>query len=975
MRPLIFLPLLAVCAFTSWTSFAADAPTMVGYRGDGSCVAKDAKPPTTWDMATGKNILWKVPAANYGCAMPVVAGGRVYVMSEPGWKHDWPVLQCFDADTGKELWLREVNHLEVAVPDKAAREAAAKDMADFHAYYRALYRAVFLWNTGTDESKAQARAQLEPYGLKIPDATGAWREYAAGVVSKNPENAAAMRKLEVRWQALAKQTGFVGETWRHGLGGGLMAVGHAYATPVTDGKCVWVATASGAFACYDRDGNLKWMKQYPGKAGEFCRNGRSPLLYKDLLISDMTSVVRAIDRETGALKWSAPVDDGTIMTPAIITVGETDVLLCYNKKAFRLPDGKPLTVEGGSDFGHTTLVKTDEPDVSFSCGVGEHCGWTGKGAAPVMSPAVTRWTLEGDKLVGKVLWHGVDGRPRAAHASTYYDGKVYMGGVILDALTGKVLGGNTSDRRGVTAPSTQFLWIANGLQYGMEAGGACTVLTLDGRSVGASRLVPAPVEGEKLLQISSQDSPRFRDLKVPAWQNLSYGGTFMIAGDRIYMRTADYLVCVGNAARGSAQDDPAALAAIAKATDGAALKPYLINTGGGVRYAAAKRLVALPTPALRDPLLELLRTDPQAEIRAVAAQALDAIDPATKPGSTEMRAIAVKASIDAREWYKPGKTDLWTLTLEAMPELGAGVDAVALPMLADKDDLIRRAGVELLTAAGVTPSDAARDALIRVVSSPGERSRPVAAALLAARCRDAAPVQAAFLAIISDASAQDDARIAFEALLAAKKGDERAAFILSVVRNTKNGTALKLAVAQAMVEKPAVAGVQEALIVRANGKELPWIIPAGATGLLGQTESRDGAVTALKAIAATNDMWTARPAADSLLAMQAGGEAEAIAALGRLLGDAKNPNNNALADILVARAPALKDAARRAEAVALLRRMLALDNPDLQRRACLGLGAMGADAKPALEALKALTNHANAGLKQAATDAVAKVGG
>ncbi len=53
--------------------------------------------------------------------------------------------------------------------------------------------------------------------------------------------------------------------------------------------------------------------------------------------------------------------------------------------------------------------------------------------------------------------------------------------------------------------------------------------------------------------------------------------------------------------------------------------------------------------------------------------------------------------------------------------------------------------------------------------------------------------------------------------------------------------------------------------------------------------------------------------------------------------------------------------------------MVALDNPDLQRRACIGLGAMGADAKPALETLKALTNHAHSPLKQAATEAVAVI--
>ena len=303
---------------------------MIGYRGDGSGVFPNAKPPTS-----ALAVKWEAPLPGWGHGSPVAVGDKVFVVVEPYPGQYFPGLLCFEASSGKQLWQRSLDH------------------------------------TNRLRRQRLSHARLRRHG---------------GVRGHR-----VRRVLPCR----SRRQGRLGEV----------------------------------------------PSRHPG---EYCRNGRSPILYKNLLISDITGKVRAIEKETGALKWSHPVDNETVMTPAIITVNKTDILLCFNKKAFRLPDGVPLTVEGGTDFGATTIVKYDERDVVFSIGGGEHGGWTQKGATALTTPSAVRYRLEGDKLVGQVLWTGIEGQKQSSHTGvTYHDGKLYRAkGVVLEALTGKVLAGN-----------------------------------------------------------------------------------------------------------------------------------------------------------------------------------------------------------------------------------------------------------------------------------------------------------------------------------------------------------------------------------------------------------------------------------------------------------------------------------------------------------------------------------------------------
>jgi hypothetical protein len=205
------------------------------------------------------------------------------------------------------------------------------------------------------------------------------------------------------------------------------------------------------------------------------------------------------------------------------------------------------------------VTKSDERDVVFFTGGGEHGGWEKKGGATNPPPAAIRFALEGGAgggsnltLKATVLWAGVDGESVGSHTQiTYHRGKLYCGGTILDAATGKVLAGATGKRGARATPETHHLLLVAGERlYGLDgtrrakgdagpAKGALNVCTLDGKPVASSILTNAPAdEGEKRLQCSSQNG---HDL----W-GFSYGYTFTFdEAGRLFVRSHDYLWGIG----------------------------------------------------------------------------------------------------------------------------------------------------------------------------------------------------------------------------------------------------------------------------------------------------------------------------------------------------------------------------------------------------------------------------------------------
>jgi outer membrane protein assembly factor BamB len=526
MRP--FIIAIIALPLTTVAGLSAD---WVGYGGpNGSRVYPQAKPPTTF----GKNdIAWTVKLPDWGHGSPIVIGEKVFLLCEftEGVEH-YPSLVCLSAKDGKLLWKALLDHTPVLPNGAAIKKAWETVMTDW----------------GKRRVLIQAYEASGKSADKLPAIEAAGYEYDPRWNRLLPKDKNHL-KSEL---ALMRQGGFALETWRQSLGSGntISCVGQAHATPMSDGERVYVQTAFGGFFCFDLAGKLLWCAAVPGQAGEYCRNGRSPILYKNLLLSDITNKVRAFDKLTGTLLWS---DDGpakiggegasTIVSPAILTVAGKDILYAAGNCAYLLPDGKRLTVEGWKDYGMQTLVKHDERDVVFFCGSGEHCGWTDKGGdnATYRPPAAVRFRLEGDSLNATVLWNGKDlgGKETAGGNSPwmlYHAGKFYhVNGAILNALTGKVIAGAFSKSGSAAVPGTRHLLCA--------AGNHVFGLTHHRGRSGKDDAAP----GSALMSVFTLDGQKVADNVIPGIEgkNFSYGWTFTFDHNSIYVRGLNHLIKIG----------------------------------------------------------------------------------------------------------------------------------------------------------------------------------------------------------------------------------------------------------------------------------------------------------------------------------------------------------------------------------------------------------------------------------------------
>jgi outer membrane protein assembly factor BamB len=80
------------------------------FRGSwGNAVSSSTKLPTSWDGATGKNILWKTELPIHGYNSPVIWNEKLFLSGANTSKR---VVYCYDRNSGKLLWEREVNNIQ-----------------------------------------------------------------------------------------------------------------------------------------------------------------------------------------------------------------------------------------------------------------------------------------------------------------------------------------------------------------------------------------------------------------------------------------------------------------------------------------------------------------------------------------------------------------------------------------------------------------------------------------------------------------------------------------------------------------------------------------------------------------------------------------------------------------------------------------------------------------------------------------------
>ncbi|MCX5671432.1 MAG: PQQ-binding-like beta-propeller repeat protein, partial [Planctomycetota bacterium] len=253
-------------------------------------------------------IAWRTPlpgvapafyGGGTGVGAPVIVGDRLYLLSEPN------DLICINKTDGKVLWVRRQSYFEAAT-DAERQHPAWKDAEAVVARIDAL-TAAFVAGTAS-AAQLQEKAALE----------------------KDLQNQMERVDPEKYRREPTPDVGFSGFT------------------PVTDGRSIYVWSASGVTACYDLDGNRRWIRvdRLPAVEHGF---SSSPLLVDGKLVAFMRDLL-AFDAATGRLAWQIPVADRSGLNPGnffhaspiAVAIGGTPVIVLGNGSLVWAADGKVL---------------------------------------------------------------------------------------------------------------------------------------------------------------------------------------------------------------------------------------------------------------------------------------------------------------------------------------------------------------------------------------------------------------------------------------------------------------------------------------------------------------------------------------------------------------------------------------------------------------------------------------------------------
>lgn len=277
----------------------------VGEGGWACTLALQARAPAEFEET---NLAWRTPlpgvsggfyGGGMGCGAPIVAGDRIYLLSEP---HD---LVCLSKADGKVLWVRTNSFFDAATEEDRRKpgypdaEATARKLNDLNA---------LLASGPLSAKQLEEKSKLE------------------GALS------ATMQELDpVRYRKYETPD-----------------VGFSGFTPVFDGTHLYLWFGNGVTACYDRDGRRIWIRADPLPAVEHGFSS-SPLLIDGKVIVFMRDLF-AFDARTGAQAWRIPVvahqgaNPGGYFhgTPVGVVRGGVPLIVLGNGTIVRAADGQVL---------------------------------------------------------------------------------------------------------------------------------------------------------------------------------------------------------------------------------------------------------------------------------------------------------------------------------------------------------------------------------------------------------------------------------------------------------------------------------------------------------------------------------------------------------------------------------------------------------------------------------------------------------
>lgn len=306
-------------------------------------------------------------------------------------------------------------------------------------------------------------------------------------------------------------------------------------SPVTDGKHIWVVTGQGSITAFGADGKSKWSFDLAKAYGENgARHGyaSSPVVHDGRLFvqmihgysTDAPSYVMAFNGATGEILWHKERDTDVKR--------RTESRDAYTTPLVATIDGKPQLVVVGADYitGHD-LANGDElwrvgglnPDnhdqkrlVASSIVHGDRL-FVPSRKGPILALDLKKLAVADDSLVWEYNEGTLPDVPSPVTDGDYLFMADDQGAVsCLDAKSGKLMWGPEDTSLGRTSSS---MVLADGKIY-LSA------------ETGATAVVAAGPE-YKMLAINKLDGSY--TLSSPA-----------ITDDRVLIRTAEYLYCIGN---------------------------------------------------------------------------------------------------------------------------------------------------------------------------------------------------------------------------------------------------------------------------------------------------------------------------------------------------------------------------------------------------------------------------------------------
>lgn len=300
------------------------------------------------------------------------------------------------------------------------------------------------------------------------------------------------------------------------------AAGNVASTPASDGQFVYVVFGCGIVACYDMQGQRRWIEHFALPPPSEYGRSASPVLAGGRLLVCIGHLM-ALDPKTGKVLWRSEKVPETHGTPLAAKIGGADLVLAPSGYVARLADGAVLA--------ETMEIKYTSPIVNGSVAylISNNCAafdLSGMGFQPMNTGKMP--VPQAGKPQLKQLW-------KMDFEGLFYGSAVYDNGLIFAASNeGKF---HIIDAKDGSIVATKDLEIpTRGSPPGMPHANVYPSLTLAGKWLYVSNDA-----GDTLVLEPG------REYKVLKHNDLGEGsgGTPVFVGKRVYARGGANLYCIG----------------------------------------------------------------------------------------------------------------------------------------------------------------------------------------------------------------------------------------------------------------------------------------------------------------------------------------------------------------------------------------------------------------------------------------------